>query len=131
MEEERQKNKIQDFKDLIAWQKGHQLVLMIYKITKEFPREEQFGLVNQLRRAAVSITSNIAEGFSRGSYKDKSKFYSMALGSLTEVQNQILISRDVGYTRLEIFNQVNELTIEVNKIINGLIKSSNLIHNKP
>ena len=126
---ESKKEKIHNFKDLIAWQKGHQLVLMVYKITKDFPHEEQFGLTNQLRRAVVSITSNIAEGFSRGTYKDKSKFYSMALGSLTEIQNQFLVAKDVGYLNEDVFNKLDTLTIEMSKIINGLIKSSNSIHN--
>jgi len=87
--------KIKSFMDLDAWKEGHRLVLEIYQITKKFPREELFGLTNQLRRAAVSFTSNIAEGFSRNSYKEKLQFYSMALGSLTEIQNQLLISRDI------------------------------------
>ncbi|MBI4599730.1 four helix bundle protein [Candidatus Uhrbacteria bacterium] len=76
---------MRSFTDLKAWQEGHTLVLKIYKITQSFPKEEQFGLTNQLRRAAVSLTSNIAEGFGRGSYKEKAQFYSIALGSLTEV----------------------------------------------
>ena len=88
--------KIQTFKDLRVWQLGHSLVLDIYLSTKQFPKDEQFGLTNQIRRAIVSFTSNLAEGFSRSSYKEKAQFYSIALGSLTEVQNQILIAKDVG-----------------------------------
>lgn len=76
--------KIKSFTDLNVWKEGHKLVLQVYKLTKEFPKEELFGLTNQIRRAAVSITSNIAEGFSRHSYKEKLQFYSTALGSLTE-----------------------------------------------
>lgn len=116
--------KIKTFKDLIAWQKGHELVLEIYKITKSFPKEEQFGLTNQLRRAVVSLTSNIAEGFSRRSYKEKSQFYSMALGSLTEVQNQITIAEDIGYISKQTSSELDEKIVEVSKITNGLIKSS-------
>ena len=116
--------KIESFKDLIAWQKGHELVLEIYKITKAFPKEEQFGLTNQLRRAAVSLTSNIAEGFSRRSYKEKSQFYSMALGSLTEVQNQLLIAEDIGYISKQNSSKLGEETVIISKITNGLIKSS-------
>jgi four helix bundle protein len=74
-----EKNKIRFFIDLYAWKEAHKLVLLIYNITKEFPKEELFGLSNQIRRAVVSVTSNIAEGFSRNSYKEKSQFYSMAL----------------------------------------------------
>jgi len=124
------KNKIKSFTDLDAWKEGHKLVLDIYKITKKFPKEEQFGLTIQLRRAGVSLTSNIAEGFSRNSYKEKLKFYSIALGSLTEIQNQLLVARDIGYITEKEFNQIADQSIKVNKIINGLIKKSkSIIHN--
>src|SRR3989344_8133065 len=97
-------DKIKTFKDLNTWKEGHSLVLQIYKITKKFPKEELFGLTNQVRRAIISFTSNIAEGFSRNSYKEKLQFYSIALGSLTEVQNQLLVARDVEYITKEDFN---------------------------
>ena len=97
---------------------------MIYKITKQLPKEEQFGLTNQLRRAAVSITSNIAEGFSRQSYKEKAKFYSISLGSLTEVQSQLFVAKDVDYITEEKFKIIAEQTTLVNKLLNGLIKKS-------
>ena len=83
-------NKIKSFTDLNAWKEGHKLVLMIYGITKQFPKEEIFGLTSQIRRCVVSITLNIAEGFSRQSYKEKVRFYSISLGSITELQNQLL-----------------------------------------
>lgn len=89
--------KIKSFKDLYAWQEGYILVLFIYKTTKKFPREEIFSLTNQMRRSAVSITSNIAEGFGRQSYKEKVRFYLIARASLTELQNQILIANGIGY----------------------------------
>ena len=116
--------KIKSFTDLEAWQEGHKLVLMVYETTKTFPSGEIFGLVNQMRRCAVSITSNIAEGFSRQSYKEKIHFYSIAQGSVTELQNQLLISRDVGFITKEDFNKIAEKSIKTNKIINGLIKKS-------
>ena len=116
--------KISSFKDLIAWKKGHSVVLQIYRITKIFPRDEQFGLVSQMRRCVVSITSNIAEGFSRKNYKDKSQFYSIALGSVTELQNQIQIAFDVGYIKMSNYKDIDERLIELHKIINGLLKSS-------
>lgn len=118
------KNKIKSFTDLRAWQEGHRLVLMIYDITKTFPKEEILGLTNQLRRAAVSITSNIAEGFSRQSYKEKVRFYFMSLGSLTEIQSQLLIAKDINYISKEDFDKIAKQTIEVSKVTNGLIKSS-------
>ena len=90
-----QSNKIRRFTDLNAWKEGHKLVLMIYNFTKNFPKEEIFGLVSQMRRCSVSITSNIAEGFSRQSYKEKAQFYAISLGSVTELQNQLLIAKDI------------------------------------
>ena len=117
------KSKIKSFADLNAWKESHRLVVKIYEISKQFPREELFGLTNQIRRAAVSVTSNIAEGFSRQSIKEKIQFYSMALGSLTEIQNQLLISRDINYLKDEIFTKIAEQTVVASKLLNGLIKS--------
>ena len=121
--------KIRTFTDLHTWQEAHKLVLMIYKITKEFPKEELFGLVSQMRRAVVSITSNIAEGFSRQSYKEKVQFYSMAQGSNTEIQNQLLIAKDIDYISQEKFNEIIEQSTTVHKLLNGLIKKSKDILN--
>jgi len=120
---EENKNKIKSFTDLNSWKESHNLVLMIYKTTKSFPRDELFALTSQMRRAAVSITSNIAEGFSRQSYKEKIQFYSMSLGSLTEIQNQLLIARDIKYITNAVFSQIAEQTIVASKLLNGLIKS--------
>lgn len=119
--------KIRFFTDLDAWKEGHQLVLLIYKITKTFPKEEIFSLVNQMRRCSVSITSNIAEGFSRNSYKEKLQFYSTALGSVTELQNQLLIAKDINYISKNQFDSIFLQTIKVHKIVNGLIKYSKSI----
>lgn len=122
--------RIKKFTDLNAWKEGHKLVLTIYDITKIFPKEEIFGLTSQIRRCAVSITSNIAEGFSWQSYKEKLQFYSISLGSVTELQNQVLIAKDVKYITEEQFKNIAEQTVIVHKIINGLIKSSKtIIHN--
>ncbi len=115
--------KIHSFTGLKTWQEGHTLVLKIYEVTTEFPKEEQYCLVQQLRRAAVSITSNIAEGFSKASSKEKLQFYRTALASLTEVQNQLLISRDIGYMQEATFEPIAAQTVLVSKLINGLIKS--------
>ncbi|MFH1854861.1 MAG: four helix bundle protein [bacterium] len=116
--------KIISFTDLEAWREGHKLVLEIYKLTATFPKEESFCLTSQIRRAAVSVTSNIAEGFSRRSYKDKIHFYFMALGSVTELQNQLLVSRDLSYISRDKFMRLSEISIKVHKLLNGLIKSS-------
>lgn len=122
--------KMKSFTDLDAWKHGHQLVVVIYKLTKKFPKEEMFGLVSQMRRCVVSVTSNLAEGFSRQSYKEKLQFYSVSQGSITELQNQLLIARDVKYITNNNFQKIAEQTIKVHKIINGLIKSTkSKIHN--
>ncbi len=115
---------IKSFTELEAWKEGHKLVLLCYQVTKKFPGIEKFGIVDQIRRAAVSITSNIAEGFSRNGAKEKVQFYYMSLGSLTEVQNQVIISRDLEYLSLEDYKQVSEQSVVVSKLINGLIKSA-------
>lgn len=119
--------KIKSFTDLRTWQLGHKIVLEVYKVTKAFPKDEMFGLISQLRRAVVSFTSNIAEGFSRQSYKEKIQFYHTALGSLTEVQNQLLVARDIGYLAKEKFQELASLTVELNKMTNGLIKTSHSV----
>ena len=118
-------NKIKNFTDLNAYKEAHKLVLIIYKVTNKFPKEERYGLINQMRRATVSITSNIAEGFSRNTIKDKCQFYTLAQGSLTELQSQLLISRDLSYLTKEDFNQIANQTVIVNKLINGLKRIKN------
>jgi four helix bundle protein len=120
--------KIRSFTDLDAWKEGHKMVLLVYSFTKSFPKEEIFGLTSQMRRCVVSITSNIAEGFSRQSFKEKVQFYYIAQGSVTELQNQLLIARDIGLLLNENFQNVANQSVKVHKIINGLIKSSKL-HN--
>jgi len=127
------KRKTISFNDLIVWQEGHKLVLLIYKTTGNFPKDEIYGLTNQLRRASVSITSNIAEGFCRKSFKEKIQFYYVSLGSLSEVNSQIIIARDLGYISSDVFNSIDLQIISVGKLLNGLIsksKSFNLSHSK-
>jgi len=87
----------QKFEDLIVWQKAHQLVLAVYKTTELFPKHELYGLVSQMRRAAVSIPANIAEGFSKTTKPDKARYYNIAQGSLGEVRYYLILSRDLGY----------------------------------
>ncbi|MGB3922003.1 MAG: four helix bundle protein [Minisyncoccia bacterium] len=116
--------KIKTFRDLKVWQEAHKLVLEIYKVTKSFPKEESFGLTSQLRRASVSITSNISEGFNRSSAKEKLQFYYIALGSLAEVQNQLLIAKDIGYIKPEMSDKIEEQLIVAQKLLNGFIKST-------
>ncbi|OPZ23336.1 MAG: hypothetical protein BWZ03_00550 [bacterium ADurb.BinA186] len=119
-----EKAKIKSFTDLNAWKEAHNLVLRVYKVTNGFPREEIFVLVPQIRRCVVSVSSNIAEGFSRRSKREKDQFYHTALGSITELQNQLLISRDLHYLSKEEFIKIADQTVKVSKLVNGLIKSS-------
>lgn len=119
------KKKIKSFTDLYAWQEAHKLVLIVYKETESFPQKEIFCLTQQMRRAVISITSNIAEGFSRQTNKEKYQFYSMALGSVTELQNQLLVAKDVGYLGKEIFSKLADQTVIVHKLINGLKRIKN------
>ncbi|MDD5489151.1 MAG: four helix bundle protein [Candidatus Moranbacteria bacterium] len=118
-------SKIKSFTDLNAWREGHKLVLLVYEVTKNFPKEELFGLTIQMRRCVVSITSNIAEGFSRNTIKEKLQFYAIALGSLTELQNQLTVARDVGYLQKEDFSRIANQTIVAHKLICGLKKIKN------
>ncbi len=119
-----EKETIKKFSDLSAWQEGHRLVIQVYTITKFFPKEELFGITNQIRRAVVSITSNIAEGFGRGTSQDRVHFYIIAIGSLNEVQNQLLISKDIGYLNHTEWNELEKQGIIVHKILSGLIRKS-------
>jgi len=115
---------INHFTDLNCWKEAHNLVLLVYKLTSEFPEPEKFALTNQLRRAVVSITSNIAEGFARNSDKDKIHFYSMARGSLFEIESQLYIARDLHYIESSDFGVIQEKITLVSKLISGVIKSA-------
>lgn len=115
-------NKIRNFTDLKIWQKGHCLVLEIYKITKKFPKEEKYSLCDQLKRASISITSNIAEGFGRDKPNDKTHFYTMSLGSIYEVENQLMIARDLKYINSNECSVLLDRCLEISKMCLVLIK---------
>ncbi len=117
-------NRIRSFTDLKAWQEGHKLVLLVHKLSRDFPREELYALTSQIQRAAVSITSNIAEGFGRQTYKEKVQFYYLAQGSLIELKNQILIARDIGYLEKESFNKLASQANAAHGLLQGLITKS-------
>lgn len=123
------KSKIKHFKDLIVWQEAHKLVLTIYKITKNIPREEVFGIISQLRRAATSITANIAEGFGRFSYKDKVRFYFQSRGSVLELEDHLLTIKDLKYITEIDFQQSWDQSEKVNTMINGFINSTKKLIN--
>ncbi|MGI8837299.1 MAG: four helix bundle protein [Pyrinomonadaceae bacterium] len=112
--------KVEKFEDLIAWQKARKLTGRIYKATNEGSFARDFGLKDQIRRAAVSTMSNIAEGFERGSSAEFHRFLVMAKGSCAELRNQLYISLDVAYISIEEFNSLMSEAIEVGRIVGGL-----------
>lgn len=122
--------KIEKFTDLNVWQEGHKLVIMIYQITKSFPKEELYSLIDQMRRAAASITANIAEGFGRQGYKEKVQFYYLAQGSLNELKNFLLITRDVGYLNKDDFDKIAQQANLVHQLLQGFIRKSKTFINR-
>ncbi|MBU1121708.1 MAG: four helix bundle protein [Candidatus Omnitrophica bacterium] len=111
------------FKKLIVWKKAYELALEVYKITRDYPRSEQYGLVSQLRRAAISVVANIAEGYERQYRKEYIQFLMIAKGSLGEVETYFLFSKDLGYINIEIYKMINDRRQEVGRLLKGLIKS--------
>jgi four helix bundle protein len=112
--------KAKKFEDLIVWQKAHQLVVKIYKLSKSFPRDEMFGLTSQLRRAAVSVPANIVEGFKRATVPDKLRHYNIAQGSLEEVRYYLILSQDLEYAQT--INLMEDLE-EVSRLLEAFMKS--------
>jgi len=112
---------IESFEQLEVWKSAHRLVLFVYKGTQALPAEEKFGLVSQMRRAAVSVPANIAEGFKRRGQADKKHFYNIAQGSLEELRYYFILCRDLGY-RLESALMVKE-SDQIGRMLTGLIKS--------
>lgn len=113
--------KINSYRDLIVWQKSVALVVKIYEITKLFPRSEIFGLTNQMRRAAVSIPSNISEGYGRRSRADYKRFLSIASGSCYELETQAEISNLLGFINEDIFRQLRVFINEISKMLSAII----------
>ena len=115
--------RVKDYRDLIVWQRAMDLVELIYKLTRLFPRDEQFGLTVQVRRAAVSVPSNIAEGQGRHTTREFLQFLSIASGSLKEVQTHVLIAQRLGYLNEEKASQAMNLAEEVGRLHSGLVAS--------
>lgn len=111
------------YKSLIVWQKAYELTLLAYKLTKEFPREELYGLVSQIRRSSSSIPVNIAEGYSRISKKEYLQFLSIARGSCAELETLILMVKDLNYVSIKDYQSFESLRQEVAKMIKGLMNS--------
>jgi four helix bundle protein len=115
--------RIFSFEKLIAWQKGRELAILIYKTTKSFPKDEIFGLTSQMRRCSISIASNLAEGSGRTSMKDKARFSEIAYSSSLELLNQVILSSDFEYINESQYIQIREKITDVNMLIDGLHKS--------
>ena len=111
------------YRQLIAWQKSMRLVGSVYELSKRFPKEEVYGLTSQVRRAAVSVPSNIAEGQGRDSTREFLHHLSIAYGSLMEVETQVLIAEDLGYLEKQEVMDFLERSAEMGRIVNGLMKS--------
>lgn len=108
------------FKDLVVWQKAHQLVLPVYKETISFPREELYGLTSQFRRSSVSVAANIAEGFKKRGKADKARFLNIAEGSLSETEYYVLLSGELGYSKM---HELNEIAKETGKLLDAYRKT--------
>lgn len=113
---------VQSYKDIIAWQKSHELTLVVYKYTENYPRSEIFALVSQMCRCAVSVPSNLAEGFKRKTKNDSIHFYNIAQGSLEELRYQLLLSKDLRYITQNDYASAESLADEVAKLIYSWIK---------
>ena len=113
---------IRSFRDLKAWEEAHRLVLEVYRVTKGYPADERYGLVSQMRRAAVSVPANIAEGFKRRGIQDKIRFHNVAEGSLEEIKYFFMLSGDLGY--LSSSDELMAQAETTGRLLNGLIKST-------
>ena len=112
----------QKFEDLIVWQKSHALTLRVYKVTKSFPKDELFGLTSQMRRAAVSVPANIAEGFSKKGKADKARIFNIAQASLEELRYYFILSRDLGYVSPNTeWNDLSEVARLLGAYIRGVM----------
>ena len=113
--------KIKSFKQLKIWQKGIEIVKDIYTLTKQFPKEELYGITSQMRRSAISIPSNIAEGFKRYHSKEYSQFLHIVLGSAAELETQLIIAKELGFINEENLNDISEKLDHIPKMISSLL----------
>jgi four helix bundle protein len=113
---------MKNFRDLKVWQESHELTLSVYRHTANFPRDEKYGLTSQLRRSTASIPANIAEGCGRGSDADFKRFLQIAMGSASETEYHLLLTKDLGVLAPEIHEQLSSLTMETKRMLASLIK---------
>lgn len=114
---------IKTFQDIVTWQKAHELALLVYKLSEQYPKTEIFGLTSQSRRCAVSVPSNIAEGYTRKSRADCLHFYRIAEGSLEELKYQLLLAKDLGYISVVHYHNALLLAEDVGRLLNGWKKT--------
>lgn len=114
---------VQSFRDLVVWQRAMQMCVAIYRLTKDFPREEVYGLTSQIRRAAVSVASNIAEGHGRLTTGEYKQFLGMSRGSNFELQTQLEIARALGFGAAKLLDEAEGLSFEVGKMISGILNA--------
>ena len=112
-----------DYRQLTVWNKAHAFALELYRSTGSFPDRERYGLTSQLRGAAISVVSNIAEGSGRNSNREQARFLHIARGSICELECQLLLSRDVGYLSPQAWSALNRSCREIGRMLNGLIRS--------
>lgn len=117
---------MKSFQDMKVWNKAYELVLQVYKVTKGFPQEERFGLTQQMRRAAVSIIANIAEGNKRRSDKDFRHFLNISEGSLEETKCYLILSKDLGYQDENTYQRLFNLSEEIGRMLQGFVKALNV-----
>jgi four helix bundle protein len=113
---------VRSFKELIVWKRAYELALEIYSLSASFPRSETFGLAAQMRRSAVSIVSNIAEGYGRGHRSEYTQFLRMAYGSSGELETQLMLAKDLRYFSEEKFERGSKLLLEVQKMLRAMVK---------
>jgi len=120
------KEKTKTFRELYVWKKSMKLVTEVYRVTKDFPDTEKFGLISQIRRSAVSIPSNISEGYGRGSLKEYIRFLHISISSLFELQTQLEISLNLGFIEKNKFTTLFDSSREIERMLSGLIRSLKL-----
>ena len=118
------------FENIIAWQKAHEFVVFVYRITERYPNTESFGLISQFRRAAVSIAANIAEGYKRLSKQEKLRFFNISQGSLEECRYYCILSRDLNFIDIDTYNNIINIlsatSYMLNAYVNGVVNNNGL-----
>ncbi len=113
---------MEDFKELEVWSKSHELTVLVYRLTHNFPREEVYGLTSQLRRSAASIAANIAEGCGRRSDRELARFLQIARGSASETEYHLLLAKDLGFLKECTFRDVQQKVFEIQRMLTGLVQ---------